>query len=144
MEGEKMEQGILIYKDLQEVYSAVESSLRKAMKIQGELLNKESIYQMPTLKGEKKVRQIVTEEEKNKVLSFVSFLGKDQVKTTYSFRDEGDGFTHVRLKEEATSVSLLRRYNYLLFSLPILSSGAKKKLQRKLQSLKQMLEGENK
>lgn len=57
---------------------------------------------------------------------------------------QGDGFTYVRLKEEATSDSLLRKYNYLLFSLPVLSSGAKKKLQRKLQSLKQMLEGEKK
>ncbi|WP_312711331.1 hypothetical protein [Proteiniclasticum ruminis] len=57
---------------------------------------------------------------------------------------QGDGFTYVQLKEEATSDSLIRKYNYLLFSLPVLSSGAKKKLQRKLQSLKQMLEGEKK
>lgn len=139
-----MEQGILICKDIKEVYSAVEDSLRKALKIKGPLLHQESIYSMPSLKGERKVRQVVTEVEENKLLSFVSFLGQDQVKTTYSFREEGDGFTHVRLKEEATSESPLRKYNYLLFSLPVLGSGAKKKLQRKLHSLKQMLEGENK
>jgi len=82
-----MEQGILIYKNIHEVYGAVEGSLRKALKLKGPLLDQESIYHMP---------------------------------------------------------SLIRKYNYLLFSLPVLSSGAKKKLQRKLQSLKQMLEGEKK
>lgn len=137
-----MQQGILIYRNIQEVYGAVEDSLRKAMKLKGPLLQQETIYSMPSLKGDRKVRQVVTAAEENKVLSFVSFLGQDQVKTTYSFRDEGDGFTYVALKEEATSDSILRRYNYMLFSLPILSSGAKKKLQRKLQSLKQILEGE--
>lgn len=121
-----MEQGILIYKNIHEVYGAVEDSLRKALKLKGPLLDQESIYHMPSLKGERKVRQVITEVEENKLLSFVSFLGQDQVKTTYSFRDEGDGFTYVRLKEEATSDSLLRKHNYLLFSLPVLSSGAKK------------------
>lgn len=139
-----MEQGILIYKNIHEVYGAVEGSLRKALKLKGPLLDQESIYHMPSLKGERKVRQVITEVEENKLLSFVSYLGQDQVKTTYSFRDKGDGFTYVQLKEEATSDSLIRKYNYLLFSLPVLSSGAKKKLQKKLESLKQMLEGEKK
>lgn len=139
-----MEQGILIYKNIHEVYGAVEDSLRKALKLKGPLLDQESIYHMPSLKGECKVRQVITEVEENKLLSFVSYLGQDQVKTTYSFRDKGDGFTYVQLKEEATSDSLIRKYNYLLFSLPVLSSGAKKKLQKKLESLKQMLEGEKK
>lgn len=139
-----MEQGILIYKNIHEVYGAVEDSLRKALKLKGPLLDQESIYHMLSLKGERKVRQVITEVEENKLLSFVSYLGQDQVKTTYSFRDKGDGFTYVQLKEEATSDSLIRKYNYLLFSLPVLSSGAKKKLQKKLESLKQMLEGEKK
>ena len=139
-----MEQGILIYKNIHEVYGAVEGSLRKALKLKGPLLDQESIYHMPSLKGERKVRQVITEVEENKLLSFVSYLGQDQVKTTYSFRDKGDGFTYVQLKEGATSDSLIRKYNYLLFSLPVLSSGAKKKLQKKLESLKQMLEGEKK
>ena len=139
-----MEQGILIYKNIHEVYGAVEDSLRKALKLKGPLLDKESIYHMPSLKGERKVRQVITEVEENRLLSFVSYLGQDQVKTTYSFRDKGNGFTYVQLKEEATSDSLIRKYNYLLFSLPVLSSGAKKKLQKKLESLKQMLEGEKK
>jgi len=38
----------------------------------------------------------------------------------------------------------MRKYNYMFFTLPVISSGAKKKLQKKLQSLKQMLEGEKK
>ena len=139
-----MEQGILIYKNMHEVYGAVEDSLRKALKLKGPLLDQESIYHMPSLKGERKVRQVITDVEENRLLSFVSYLGQDQVKTTYSFRDKGNGFTYVQLKEEATSDSLIRKYNYLLFSLPVLSSGAKKKLQKKLESLKQMLEGEKK
>lgn len=55
-----MEQGILIYKNIHEVYGAVEDSLRKALKLKGPLLDQESIYHMPSLKGERKVRQVIT------------------------------------------------------------------------------------
>lgn len=139
-----MEREILICRNIEEVYGAVESSLRSALKIKGNLLHGEYSYEMPTMKGHVRIKQQVTEAVPKEVVSFVSTRGEDTVKTSYLFQDAGDDFTKVTLKEEANSTSVLRRYNYLLFSLPLLRNGAAKKLDGKLRSLKSMLEGEHK
>lgn len=139
-----MEREILICRNIEEVYGAVENSLRSALKIKGNLLHGEYSYEMPTMKGQVRIKQQVTEVVPKDVVSFVSTRGEDTVKTSYLFQDAGDDVTKVTLKEEANSTSVLRRYNYLLFSLPLLRNGAAKKLDGKLRSLKSMLEGEHK
>lgn len=134
---------ILIHKNIDDVYNAVEKTLKQTFKAKGPLLGAENIHKMSTVKGEVKIRQVVSQSEKNKVLSFDSYWGRDKVITTYSFREDGPDFTVVQLKEEAYSSSTLRNYNYMFMSLPILRSGSIKKLDKQLVNLKHMLEGEN-
>lgn len=134
---------ILIHKNINDVYDAVEKSLKQTFKVKGPLLGAEFIHKMSTVKGEVKIRQVVSKSEKNEVLSFESFWGRDKVITTYSFREDGSDFTVVQLKEEAYSSSTLRNYNYMFMSLPVLRAGSIKKLDKQLVNLKHMLEGEN-
>ncbi|MBO1264556.1 hypothetical protein J3A84_05815 [Proteiniclasticum sp. SCR006] len=139
-----MEKEILIYRNIEDVYQKVEDTLRKTFKVKGKLMGAEHLHKMPTMKGEVRIRQVVSREEKNKTLSFDSFWGQDKVVTTYSFREDGPDFTYVKLEEQAYSVSALRKYNYMLMSLPVLRRGSMKKLNQQLYNLKEIIEGENK
>lgn len=134
---------ILIHKNINDVYDTVEKTLKQTFKAKGPLLGAEYIHKMSTVKGEVKIRQVISQSEKNKVLSFESYWGRDKVITTYTFREDGSDFTVVQLKEEAYSSSTLKNYNYMFMSLPLLRAGSVKKLDKQLVNLKHMLEGEN-
>lgn len=142
--NEEVQKEILIYRNIEEVYQKVEDTLRITFKVKGKLMGAEHAHKMATMKGEVKIRQVVSREEKNKALSFDSFWGQDKVVTTYSFREDGPDFTYVKLEEQAYSASALRKYNYLLMSLPVLRRGSMKKLDLQLHNLKEIIEGENK
>ena len=88
------------------------------------------------------MKQVVSEYEKNKNITFDSFFAQDKIVTTYRFRPEGEEFTYVTLEENAYSSKTSRKYNYMLMTLPLLRNGAMKKLKRQLTSLKTMIEGE--
>lgn len=135
---------ILISKDLDSVYRFIEKTLCAAFKAKKDnLLGAENIYKLNRGNGTGvNVRQVVSEVEINKVLSFESFWGSDKVVTTYSLKDEGNGTTTVVLSENAFSSSQMRRYNYIFMSLPVLRSGTMKKLKKQLENLKNTIEGE--
>ena len=135
---------ILINKDLDSVYRFIEKTLCTAFKAKKDnLLGAENIYKLNRGNGtDINVRQVVSEVEINKVLSFESFWGSDKIVTTYSLIEKGNGATTVALSENAYSSSQMRRYNYIFMSLPVLRSGTMKKLQKQLENLKNTIEGE--
>lgn len=135
---------ILINKDLDSVYRFIEKTLCTAFKTKKDnLLGAENIYKLNRGNGtDINVRQVVSEVEINKVLSFESFWGSDKVVTTYSLKEKENGATTVVLSENAYSSSQMRRYNYIFMSLPVLRSGTMKKLKKQLENLKNTIEGE--
>ena len=135
---------ILINNDLDSVYRFIEKTLCTAFKAKKDsLLGAENIYKLNRGNATGiNVRQVVSEVEINKVLSFESFWGSDKVVTTYSLKDEGNGATTVVLSENAYSSSQMRRYNYIFMSLPVLRSGTMKKLKKQLENIKNTIEGE--
>ncbi len=135
---------ILICRNIDDVYQKVEDTLRSTFKVKGKLIGAEHAHNMTTLKGEVIIRQVISKEEKNKELSFDSFWGQDKIVTNYKFREEGPDYTYVKLEEQAYSASTMRKYNYMFMSLPVLRKGSMKKLERQLENLKEMIEGENK
>lgn len=135
---------ILIHGSLEKTFSEVEKVMRKTFKVpKGEelLLVKKTQY-MGSGKEKVKMKQVVSEYEKNKNITFDSFFAQDKIVTTYRFRPEGEEFTYVTLEENAYSSKTSRKYNYMLMTLPLLRNGAMKKLKRQLTSLKTMIEGE--
>jgi len=135
---------ILICRNIDDVYQKVEDTLRSTFKVKGKLIGAEYAHNMTTLKGDVIIRQVVSKEEKNKELSFDSFWGEDKIVTNYTFREEGPDYTYVKLEEQAYSASTMRKYNYMFMSLPVLRRGSMKKLERQLENLKEMIEGESK
>jgi hypothetical protein len=135
---------ILISKDLDSVYRFIEKTLCTAFKAKKDnLLGAENIYKLNRGNGTGiNVRQVVSEVEINKVLSFESFWGSDKVVTTYSLMEKENGTTAVVLSENAFSSSQMRKYNYVFMSLPVLRSGTMKKLKKQLENLKNTIEGE--
>ncbi len=135
---------ILIHENLEKTFKQVEKVMRKTFNVTKgeELLHSEKIQFMGTGKDKIKMRQVVSEIEKNQIITFDSFFGQDKIVTTYRFRADGDEFTYVTLEENAYSSKTSRKYNYMLMTLPILRNGAMKKLKRQLSSLKIMIEGE--
>ena len=135
---------ILIHGSLEKTFSEVEKVMRKTFKVpKGEelLLVKKTQY-MGSGKEKVKMKQVVSEYEKNKNITFDSFFAQDKIVTTYRFRPEGEEFTYVTLEENAYSSKTSRKYNYMLMTLPLLRNGAMKKLKRQLTSLKTMIERE--
>lgn len=135
---------ILIHGSLEKTFSEVEKVMRKTFKVPKgeELLLVEKIQYMGSGKEKVKMKQAVSEYEKNKTITFDSFFDQDKIVTTYRFRTYGEEFTYVTLEENAYSSKTSRKYNYMLMTLPILRNGAMKKLKRQLTSLKTMIEGE--
>ncbi|MGB4588242.1 MAG: hypothetical protein WBI17_03270 [Clostridiaceae bacterium] len=135
---------ILISKDLDSVYRFIEKTLCTAFKTKKDnLLGAENIFKLNRGNGNGvNVRQVVSEVEINKVLSFESFWGSDKVVTTYTLMEKENGATAVVLSENAFSSSQMRRYNYIFMSLPVLRSGTIKKLKKQLENLKNTIEGE--
>ncbi len=135
---------ILIHGSLEKTFSEVEKVMRKTFKVPKgeELLLVEKTQYMGSGKEKVKMKQVVSEYEKNKNITFDSFFAQDKIVTTYRFRPEGEEFTYVTLEENAYSSKTSRKYNYMLMTLPLLRNGAMKKLKRQLTSLKTMIEGE--
>lgn len=135
---------ILILGNLDRVFNEVEKVMRKTFKVpKGEkLLLSEKTQLMGTGKNNVKMKQVISEYEKNKTITFDSFFVQDKIVTTYRFRPESDEFTYVTLEENAYSAKTSRKYNYMLMTLPILRNGSMKKLKKQLTSLKTMIEGE--
>ena len=135
---------ILINKDLASVYRFVEKTLCAAFKAKkDDLLGAENIYKLERGNGPGvNVRQVISEVEINRVLSFESFWGSDKVVTTYTLLEKEAGTTTVVLSENAFSNSQMRKYNYIFMSLPVLRSGTLKKLKRQLENLKHAIEDE--
>lgn len=135
---------ILIHGSLEKTFSEVEKVMRKTFKVPKgeELLLVEKTQYMGSGKEKVKMKQVVSEYEKNKNITFDSFFAQDKIVTTYRFRPEGEEFTYVTLEENAYSSKTSRKYNYMLMTLPLLRNGAMKKLKRQFTSLKTMIEGE--
>lgn len=134
----------MIHGSLEKTFSEVEKVMRKTFKVPKgeELLLVEKTQYMGSGKEKVKMKQVVSEYEKNKNITFDSFFAQDKIVTTYRFRPEGEEFTYVTLEENAYSSKTSRKYNYMFMTLPLLRNGAMKKLKRQLTSLKTMIEGE--
>lgn len=88
------------------------------------------------------VNQEITEVKPMEKLIMISENSKDIITSSYCVERDDQG-TFLSMSEEGVGKkSKLRSLNFSVFTLPILRRGSKKKIRRKLETMKQMLESE--
>ncbi|CAM3638355.1 hypothetical protein ERUR111494_04490 [Erysipelothrix urinaevulpis] len=88
------------------------------------------------------VHQEITELKSMEKLVMKSENSKDIITSSYHVERDDEG-TFLSVSEEGVGKdSKLRSLNFSVFTLPILRRGSKKKIRRKLETMKQMLESE--
>lgn len=136
---------IFIEKPINEVWDFIELEFAKAFKCSPQaLLGKTTTIDSMNFTGKTiKVNQEVIIHDKESHFAFVSLNSKDRVESHYEFSADPEG-TYLTTYEIGSGVeSKLRTWNYTLFTLPILRGSTKKKLRRRLEGLKSMMEGES-
>lgn len=139
-----IKESIFINKPINEVWDFIEMEFAKAFKCSPQaLLGKTTNAESMNYTGKSfKVHQVVTIHDKESHFAFTSENSKDLVESHYEFEADPEG-TYLTTYEIGTGVdSKLRTLNYQLFSLPILRGSTKKKLRRRLEGLRAMIESE--
>lgn len=139
---------IYIEKPIDEVWNFVEMEFAKVFKTSpSKLIGKTITVETMNFTGKMfNIEQSITTQEKNKELILRSESGKDIVLCHYQFDADGENGTYLTSFEDGEGKSSkLRTWNYTLMTLPILRGSSKKKLRRRLEGIKMMLEeGEQK
>lgn len=135
---------IWIDKPLEDVWSFIEKEFAKAFKCSpSKLLNATTSVKTKTFSGhETTLKQTVSELQSLSRLVIVSENSKDRVFTGYEVVSDDEGGTFVTLYEQGEGIEKKSRsWNYTLMTLPIINRGSKKRLRRRLESIKYILEG---
>lgn len=135
---------IWIEKSQQEVWKFIEMEFAKAFKCSpSKLIEATTTVKTQTFTGKQTtLKQSISEVIANEKLVLVSENAKDRVETSYSLQsDEQEKGTFLTLTEDGKGVEKkLRSWNYALMALPLLNRGSKKRLRRRLESIKYLLE----
>lgn len=140
-----LKETIFIEKPINEVWDFIEMEFAKAFKCSPQaLLGKTTTADSMNFTGKPiKVNQVVTIHDKESHFAFTSENSKDRVESHYEFEADPEG-TYLTTYEIGSGVqSKMRTWNYQLFTLPILRGSTKKKLRRRLEGLKAMIESED-
>ncbi|MGI6365289.1 MAG: SRPBCC family protein [Bacillota bacterium] len=136
---------IILQLDAETVWAKIQEEFCKAFNCRDEdLLGRTITVKTRNYWGNPiQVTQKVTEFSPPQSIAIQSQNRKDIVTTRYRVEALEPGATKVVLSVEGKNQgSILRTWNYRLMSLPVLRSGAKKRLARQLQGLKQLIEAE--
>ena len=134
---------IWIDKSLEEVWKFIEMEFAKAFKCSpSKLIDATTSVKSKTFAGQEiTLTQSFSEVIANQRLVLVSENMKDRVETTYALQSDEEHGTFLTLTEDGKGVEKkLRSWNYALMALPILNRGSKKRLRRRLESIKYLLE----
>lgn len=139
-----LKETIFIEKPINEVWYFIEMEFAKAFKCSPKaLLGKTTTVDSMNFTGKSiTVSQVVTIHDNQSHFAFTSENSKDRVESHYVLEADPEG-TYLTTYEIGTGVqSKMRTLNYQLFTLPILRGSTKKKLRRRLEGLKTMIESE--
>ncbi len=134
---------IWIDKSQADVWGFIEKEFAKAFKCSpSKLMNATTTTKTRTFSGhETTLKQIVTEHEPMTRLVIVSENSKDRVITGYEVESDQEVGTFVTLFEDGEGIEKKSRsWNYKLMTLPIINRGSKKRLRKRLESIKYILE----
>lgn len=134
---------IFIEKPVEEVWRFIELEFAKVFKCSpSKLLNQEIKSTARNFNGQEiSIEQKVTVFEPNTKITIESINSKDRVFTSYELIADADG-TFLSTTEDGHGVSSkARSLNYKLMSLPIISRGSRKRLLKRLETMKYIIEG---
>lgn len=135
---------IWIDKPIEEVWHFIELEFAKVFKCSpSKLLNQEIKSTARNFNGQEiSIEQRVTVLEPNHLITIESINSKDRVFTSYELIKDEEGGTYLSTTEDGEGVtSKARSLNYKLMSLPIISRGSKKRLYKRLETMKYIIEG---
>lgn len=134
---------IWIEKPIEEVWAFVEKEFAKAFKCSpSKLTEATTTVKTKSFTGSEVVlNQSVTQLVRLEKITIQSVNGDDCVSSGYEFEADGETGTFLSLFETGTNLSKKSKsLNYTIMSLPILNRGSKKRLRRRLESIKSLLE----
>lgn len=134
---------IFIEKPIEEVWQFIEMEFAKVFKCSPkQLLDKSIETKTHTFSGhEIAIKQRISKLEPNVRLEMESENTKDFVVTGYELTADSEGTFLATYEEGEGKESKIRSLNYKFMALPFLKNGSKKRLMRRLESMKYLIEG---
>lgn len=138
-----LKEEIFIQKPIQEVWDFVVLEYAKSFKCSpSQLMGKEiSTVTKNFSNQEFKITQRVSVFEDKQKIEVISENAKDKVITGYELTEDDDGTFLSTYEFGEGKDSILRSWNYKLWSLPLLRNSSKKRLRNRLETIKGLIEG---
>ncbi len=137
---------VKIEENIEKSFDSVLNKFKEDMNIKGAITQEPIEVKVKTrgVMGEMvEVNQTISVDKEYYQIKIENETKKTKAITTFSFEAKGDKTILVYSEFPSGATSKVRSLNYLMFELPLLSRGTKKKMNNKLAYIKNFVEGIN-